>query len=795
MKKNITLILLGAISMQLILPTVLTFADDKDKVETKQFIEIKEQNSKISREIINIPDVNLKSGIAKKLGKDAKSDITKLELEGITSLEINDDINNLEGIQYCINLKNLSLGKNYGKSSLKDISRLSRLTRLNSLSLKGSNISDISPLSGLFNLYYLSMPWNNISDITPLEMLTNLTTINLDFNQINDLNPLKGLNKLEKLYMQNNKIYDLSPLKYSYIRSANFINQSIELSEIITSTSEVTINNIVKNNDGNIIPPLISSDYDYSNGKITFKNISATGQRSYNFNKQVVFLGKYTNPFSGSVTQNIVKKNDFIVNKAFDSSLYYARSILSEEGQKAWDIALDTLLKYDNSDGRYPIKDGNRVVTINYKDLGISIDKNQAQYIQKYLVRQEPRMFHLKDWGATVKTDKDGLVESQTFYIGNGMSEGNTYQETLLKIEPVVKNLLSYIKNDMTVYQKIQAIQKAFESSITYSHDGSPSDIRGVFLNKKAICGGYSKGFEYLLLRLGIENIWVEGQAGGYHAWNHVKVEDKWYLMDTTWGGQNWYLRGEVENHKANSTYHVMPTLEKEGIPYVWGKYPGVWINTPNTIAVTLGSEFNPLRYVQNVGDIYSSDLNGNISILQNNVNTKIPGNYEVIYQIKNRDGNIAKSKLAVKVINGEEILAKNMNQIFGNMSYKPVSLYLNGDEIQYDDGIFKAESGEIEYNITGENLKYFSATVGINKNVRDNTNYGHYGKVQFEVYADDKLIYTSSVLGWKDNCENIFIEIPKKTKTIRLVNIPKGVGNNHGAWGNPTFFKENTNT
>lgn len=164
--------------------------------------------------------------------------------------------------------------------------------------------------------------------------------------------------------------------------------------------------------------------------------------------------GTVTYAAQPSYTTNVQYQTEsFKVNEAFDSALYYARSILSEDGQKAWDVALDTLLKYDNSDNKYPLKDGNRVVTINYKELGISIDKQQAEYVQKYLVRQEPRMFHLKDWGATVSLDKNGIVETQTFYIGNGMAEGDSYQQTLLKIDQEANKILANIKDDMTIYQ------------------------------------------------------------------------------------------------------------------------------------------------------------------------------------------------------------------------------------------------------------------------------------------------------------------------------------------------------
>lgn len=485
------------------------------------------------------------------------------------------------------------------------------------------------------------------------------------------------------------------------------------------------------------------------------------------------------------------KIGKFDVNKAFDPSLYYARSILSKEGQKAWDVALDTLLNYDNSDNKYPLKDGNSAVTINFKELGISIDKEQAGYIQKYLVRQEPRMFHLKDWGATYTLDQEGRVETQTFYIGNGVAEGNSYQQILLKIEDEASKILSNIKEDMTIYQAIQAVQKEYEASITYSNTGSPGDIRGALLDKKAICGGYSKGFEYLLLRMGIENVWVNGYAGGAHAWNYVNINDKWYLMDTTWGGKNWYLRGEVANHQVYDTYHIMPTLEKEGVPYIWGQYPGLWMNTLENTIITVGDTFDPLEYIQDVGDIYGSDLNGEVEILENNVNTTKAGDYTVIYQVENKDGNKVQAELLVKVVNGKKVPAQELDKLSGNLISQPVSLYFNGKEVPYNDGLFVGEAGSIIYDIENKNIKYFEANVGINKNVRDNTAYGHYGKVQFEVYADDVLIYQSDILGWKDNYEHICIDIPENTKTIKLVNVPKGNGNNHGAWGAPILFAE----
>ena len=94
-------------------------------------------------------------------------------------------------------------------------------------------------------------------------------------------------------------------------------------------------------------------------------------------------------------------------------------------------------------------------------------------------------------------------------------------------------------------------------------------------------------------------------------------------------------------------------------------------------------------------------------------------------------------------------------------------------------------------FDISDKNYTYFESYVGIEKHVRDNTAYGFYGKVQFEVYIDDELAYRSGVIGWKDNQEYILVKIPEGAKQIRLVNVPKGSGNNHGGWGNPRFIEE----
>ena len=141
---------------------------------------------------VNIPDDVLRQGIRNALSK-PKGDITCADMASLTELNIQgeggDDggeipdqfIENLEGLQYAVNLTSLELN---GHLTLKDISQLSSLTNLVNLDLRFNNISDISSLGTLVNLKTLDLANNRLQDISPLSNLINLNTLNLSLNHI-----------------------------------------------------------------------------------------------------------------------------------------------------------------------------------------------------------------------------------------------------------------------------------------------------------------------------------------------------------------------------------------------------------------------------------------------------------------------------------------------------------------------------------------------------------------------------------------------------------------------------------
>lgn len=91
--------------------------------------------------------------------------------------------------------------------------------------------------------------------------------------------------------------------------------------------------------------------------------------------------------------------------------------------------------------------------------------------------------------------------------------------------------LLNQIIGDQAYYDD-EAVGK---TGVDYAHN-----MKGIFVDGKAVCEGYALAFKYLCDLYGVPCICVVGDAvqgsdRGAHMWNYVKMGSKWYAMDVTW--------------------------------------------------------------------------------------------------------------------------------------------------------------------------------------------------------------------------------------------------------------------
>lgn len=150
-KKQIALLLLSTVVLNMV------------SVKTSHAAMIKnfEKVTQKSIEDMLVPDKNLQKALINSIPEiKVVGDITKDNLAKITVLDINNkNINSIEGLQYCTNLKKLDIGhstamasmSNSESNTISDLSPLSKLsdkTKLKILHMGGLHVTDFRPLQG-----------------------------------------------------------------------------------------------------------------------------------------------------------------------------------------------------------------------------------------------------------------------------------------------------------------------------------------------------------------------------------------------------------------------------------------------------------------------------------------------------------------------------------------------------------------------------------------------------------------------------------------------------------------------
>ncbi len=157
----------------------------------------------------------------------------------------------------------------------------------------------------------------------------------------------------------------------------------------------------------------------------------------------------------------------------------------------------------------------------------------------------------------------------------SGLSE--TDQAVVKKVYSIIS---STITSDMNDYEKVKAIHDyiilncAYDTRAEENISAIPNASyhpEGCLLYKICVCQGYAESFELFMNALGIKSKLLTGYATQKnvettsHAWNSVKLGNKWYQIDLTWDdpittvkgyvGYNYFLRTDdcfLQDHTWN---------------------------------------------------------------------------------------------------------------------------------------------------------------------------------------------------------------------------------------------------
>lgn len=225
------------------------------------------------------------------------------------------------------------------------------------------------------------------------------------------------------------------------------------------------------------------------------------------------------------------------------------------------------------------------------------------------------------------------------------------------------------IEND-TDLEKIKKIYKYITTNVDYDYTYQKYSAYNAFVEGQAVCNGYSMLLYKMSKMAGIDDVRIvtgeafNGEKTERHAWNLIKIEDKYYYLDATWDAT---LHGEINDKVENMTYFLTgsDSFDKN-------HFPEKEINSEFNISTEpyFKKEIvNNGIYLNSTSKLKEKDIN-NVSIISGiSLNTNIldfinQNNFNYEYSIKLSDKNNQDVSINSMVATGTNVRLLKNNQI-----------------------------------------------------------------------------------------------------------------------------------
>ncbi len=130
-------------------------------------------------------------------------------------------------------------------------------------------------------------------------------------------------------------------------------------------------------------------------------------------------------------------------------------------------------------------------------------------------------------------------------------------------IDAATQEYISLLPENASSYDKVKTAYEYVIRKADYMlHAPQAQNIQSVFLYGQSVCAGYTRSFQYLLSKVGIESTYIAGTvehngALESHAWSLVNIDGINYMTDVTWGDPN-YGGSDVEGKMPDILYNYL---------------------------------------------------------------------------------------------------------------------------------------------------------------------------------------------------------------------------------------------
>ena len=153
------------------------------------------------------------------------------------------------------------------------------------------------------------------------------------------------------------------------------------------------------------------------------------------------------------------------------------------------------------------------------------------------VLNDHPEIFWL---GASAQVSESSLTGRIVSYDFESIIDPGIRDDLRMELEASADLCVNQMDSYASDYEKIKFVYE-YIIDVTEYGDAERSDsqnIQSVLLNRRSVCAGYSRAFQYILHRCGMFCTYLTGTIidGGDHGWNMVRIDGNYYYVDVTWG-------------------------------------------------------------------------------------------------------------------------------------------------------------------------------------------------------------------------------------------------------------------
>lgn len=283
--------------------------------------------------------------------------------------------------------------------------------------------------------------------------------------------------------------------------------------------------------------------------------------------------------------------------RSVNTSSVFAHNVVADNKVTTWDQFTTEIVKQLNNFAPE--------IKLTYSGSMTDFKKNFMKSFEKAQEQAVYASGHMES--TAISADSMGNVTFKVNYLTNQTQEAAVQK----KVDQLLKTI---IKPSMkTEFEKVKAINDYIVSNTTYGTKtkASPHSAYALLMEGQAVCQGYALTAYKMLEQAGFDVKYVVGTVNNNeaHAWNLVKIDGKWYHLDTTWNDP-------LPNRFGASSYDyflVTDALLKKDHKWIASNYPAATSTKYSYMQnVHFAYQVNNTLYFSNTADkdkLYTLDL------------------------------------------------------------------------------------------------------------------------------------------------------------------------------------------